>query len=306
MNPSELNALMHAVLDGEATPSESRELDRILATDPTAKAKYYELQLLFDDLGRIQMAPAPYGIVDAVMERLPRHRTPVSRLRQLFSRTRVSRASATEARSTGRGNTNHRASTTGPYFARGDDMSERKIGILGKRKVWIGTAVAAAAVVLALQYVDWPPGGKDVTGTIVPAQRYRAPQITADDVKVGGQDQTLSTTSNAPAGSSTGSGLDATGRTGLDATGRTGLDATGRTGLDATGRTGLDATGRTGLDATGRTGLDATGRTSLDATGRTGLDATGRNALDATGRNGLDATGRNALDATGRNANNTK
>jgi hypothetical protein len=54
MNPSELTALMHAVLDGEATPGETRELDRILAADPSAKAEFYELQLLFDDLGRIR------------------------------------------------------------------------------------------------------------------------------------------------------------------------------------------------------------------------------------------------------------
>lgn len=30
-------------------------------------------------------------------------------------------------------------------------MGERKIGILGNRKVWIGAGAAAAAVVLALQ-----------------------------------------------------------------------------------------------------------------------------------------------------------
>src|SRR5213075_2668627 len=115
MNPSELDALMHAVLDGEATPDESRGLDRILAADPSAKARFDELQILFEELGRIPMAAAPSGLVDAVMSRLPHRRPSLGRLRQLFSRTRVSRVPSTETRSTGRGNTNHRGSQTGPY-----------------------------------------------------------------------------------------------------------------------------------------------------------------------------------------------
>ena len=180
MDSTELNALMHAVLDGEASQGEARELERILAADPAAQARYYELQMLFDDLARIPMAAVPAGMVESVMERLPRRRPPIGRLRQLFSRTRVSRAPANETRPTGRGNTKHWGSNTGPYHSRGDDMSE-KIGILGNRKVWIGGGIAAAAVVLALQYVDFPPNGKDVSGTIVPAQRYRAAQPTAAD-----------------------------------------------------------------------------------------------------------------------------
>jgi len=184
MNPSELDALMNAVLDDEATPDESRELDRILAADPSAKARFHKLQILFDDLGRIPMAAAPAGLVDSVMSRLPHRRPPLGRLRQLFSRSRVSRVPSTEARSTGRGNTNHRGSQTGPYYLRGDNMSERKIG---SPKVWIGAAAATAAVVLALQYVDFPPKSGDGSGTIVPAQRYRAAQPTAEDVKLGGQ-----------------------------------------------------------------------------------------------------------------------
>src|SRR6516164_1956319 len=101
MDSTELNALMHAVLDGEASQGEARELERILAADPAAQARYYELQMLFDDLARIPMAAVPAGMVESVMERLPRRRPPIGRLRQLFSRTRVSRAPASEARSSG-------------------------------------------------------------------------------------------------------------------------------------------------------------------------------------------------------------
>jgi anti-sigma factor RsiW len=40
MNPSEIDALMNAVLDGEATPDESRQLERALAADPSAKGPF--------------------------------------------------------------------------------------------------------------------------------------------------------------------------------------------------------------------------------------------------------------------------
>ena len=64
-------------------------------------------------------------------------------------------------------------------------MSEQKSGS-GKRKIWIGGGIAAVAVVLAMSSgIDFPPGSKDTAGTIVPAQRYRAPQDTAEDVQAG-------------------------------------------------------------------------------------------------------------------------
>ena len=44
MNPTERTRLMHAVLDGEATPEETRELERLLAADPAARAEYDELR----------------------------------------------------------------------------------------------------------------------------------------------------------------------------------------------------------------------------------------------------------------------
>ena len=56
---------------------------------------------------------------------------------------------------------------------RSNEMSQEKSG--SKRKIWIGGAIAAAAVVLAISSgIDFPPGSKDTAGTIVPAQRYRA------------------------------------------------------------------------------------------------------------------------------------
>ncbi len=56
-------------------------------------------------------------------------------------------------------------------------MSEQNTSSIGNRKIWIGAGIAAAAVIVAVSTgVDFPPGGKDTAGTIVPAQRYQAPQ----------------------------------------------------------------------------------------------------------------------------------
>ena len=77
-------------------------------------------------------------------------------------------------------------------------MSEEKSGSFGKRKIWIGGGIAAAAVILAVSSgVDFPPGSKDTVGTIVPAVRYRAEQPTAADVKLG--DTTVGAGQTAPA-----------------------------------------------------------------------------------------------------------
>ena len=64
-------------------------------------------------------------------------------------------------------------------------MSEQNTSSVGNRKIWIGAGVAAAAVIVAVSTGVLPPSGKDTAGTIVPAQRYMAPQPTAADVKLG-------------------------------------------------------------------------------------------------------------------------
>ncbi len=55
------------------------------------------------------------------------------------------------------------------------------------KKIWMGGAVAAAAVA-AIVVLQSGPGGKpaekDVVGTVMPAQRYRAEQPTSSDVQV--------------------------------------------------------------------------------------------------------------------------
>src|SRR5215467_8156800 len=181
MKPAELNASMHAVLDGEATPDEARELERALAADPAARHRFEEWRELWDGLGRIELAYPPEGLVANVMADLP-HGRPEADDDQLFPPSGVIAASSKESRVISRGTSTkvQAISQTGPFF-RGESMISKR------SKVWIGVAVAVAAIAIGSQFVNYPPNGDEAAGTIAPAQRYRAPQMTGHDVKVGAQ-----------------------------------------------------------------------------------------------------------------------
>ena len=58
-----------------------------------------------------------------------------------------------------------------------------------KSATWIGVAVVGVALVgAASYYFDIPPRGDNLTGTVTPAQRYRAEQqVGAQDVKLADQ-----------------------------------------------------------------------------------------------------------------------
>ena len=88
-------------------------------------------------------------------------------------------------------------------------MSEQKGGLggLGNRKIWIGGGIAVAAAIVAIGTGLVPPNSSETAGSIVPAQRYRAPQPTAGDVQgqpgAGGQSAPIAgdPTANAGGGS---------------------------------------------------------------------------------------------------------
>jgi len=312
MKPAELQVLMHAVLDGEATAAEIRELQQALAADPAARARFEEWRELWDGLGQIERAYPPEGLVAAVMAALPRQRPAGEDDDQPFPAPGVFAPSSTGSRvTTGETSTTvHAISRTGP-FTRGESMTSKR------SKVWIGVAVAVAAIAIGSQFVDYPPKGQDAAGTIAPAQRYRAQQMTGDDVKVGGASgvQAGQPGAIAPAavgGAAARDALDAS-RNALDAS-RSALDAS-RAALDGVNRAALDGTNRNALDSS-RAALDAS-RAALDGINRAALDGThrNRNALDGTNRNALDASraaldasrsavdaSRNALDGTNRSA----
>src|SRR5271155_273118 len=194
--------LMHAVLDGEATPGEALELERLLVADPVARAQFEELRGLFDGLAAVPKEFPPEGLVSSVLAKVPRDSTRPRGFDQPLSQSRVFGQTTKGARGTTPvgSATVHRISQPGPFF-RGKSMSEQS-GSFSKRKVWIGIGIAAAALILVLFYTgDFPPSGKDAVGTIVPAQRYQAPQNTAD-VKPGSLSGSQSTEAAAVTGGS--------------------------------------------------------------------------------------------------------
>jgi anti-sigma factor RsiW len=207
MNDPKLIRLMHEVLDGEASPEDARELARRVAADPGARATYEELQRLFEAIGRVPKAFPPEGLVAAVMAKLPARIARQDRPHQLFSQSGVIGASSDEIRGIRTGSAARVQRTSDPNsHVGGNQMNdEQKRGSFSKNKVWIGIGLALAGVVVATQYFNFPPTSETTSGTIVPAQRYRAEQPTAADVKVG--DATTGSGQTAPTG--VGSGADA-------------------------------------------------------------------------------------------------
>ena len=58
--------LMSAVLDGEGTQEEARQLERLLAEDAGARAEYDVLSRLFAQLQSVPRLDPPPGLADAV------------------------------------------------------------------------------------------------------------------------------------------------------------------------------------------------------------------------------------------------
>jgi anti-sigma factor RsiW len=197
MNHSQLQELMHTVLDGEATAEETRELEERLARDAKASAEFAALRYVFEGLRNVPQAFPPEGLVASVMANIPQTMPRRHRSDQLFSSAGVFEANLKKARGRRLGKTTgiHRVFQSWA-FLRGDAMNEQNSSFSGKRKLLIGGGIAVAAVAVAVSTGILPPSGSDTAGTIVPAQRYRAPQITAEDVKLGGQTgaQTTQTT----------------------------------------------------------------------------------------------------------------
>jgi hypothetical protein len=233
MRDFERTQLMHVVLDGAATPDEALELERVLGADPAARTEFENLKSLFEGLSRVPKAFPPEGLVAAVMASVPRRPVPQDHSSQLYSESGVFRQSSMEARGANPGKSAkvQQVSQPGPYL-KGQNVSEQKNGFFSKRKVWIGGGIAAAAAVLAVSFgIDFPPGVKDTIGTIVPAVRFRAPQNTADDVKLGNPSSQSAQTN--PAGA-TGQGNAGAGPSGAGPSG-VGASGTGPSGVGPSG-----------------------------------------------------------------------
>ena len=173
MKPSELTELMYAVLDGEATPAEARELERHLVAQPEARAEFDSLRALFDELKALPQAFPPEGLVASVMADLPSSQLSVpSRVISKTTQAYPGKIAGDPISDTAR-----RASRSA-LFSGSESMNEQKSGARFNRKViWVGGGIAALAVILvASSSFDFPPGGSNTSGAIVPAQRFRAEQ----------------------------------------------------------------------------------------------------------------------------------
>jgi anti-sigma factor RsiW len=183
MSAAATTRLMHAVLDGEATPAEARELEGLLEADPALRERYAEWQTLFDAMQHMPRAYPPEGLVAAVMANIPH--SPAGPGSQLPAHSRV----------IGVTSETHRAipATSAPILRTpramappGGMMSDQQNTSSSKRRIWIGAGIAAIAVIVVGGYaLDVPPASKDAVGTIVPAQRFMAPQPKAEEIQVG-------------------------------------------------------------------------------------------------------------------------
>jgi hypothetical protein len=146
---------MFAVLDGEATPEESRELTRLLADNEAAREEYDSLRRLFERLRSVPPLDAPQDLAGAALDRRLRNAPPERRSR-----------------------------SSGSSKTRRGNMSPNR----SKQLIWMGGGIAVAAVVaVAFLTIDYPPDSRKTAGTVAPAQRYRAEQPKAGDVKLGDQ-----------------------------------------------------------------------------------------------------------------------
>jgi hypothetical protein len=80
MNDVGIEQLMHDVLDGAATAEDSARLEQRLAADPALRARFTELQDLFEALNRAPMVEPPAGMHAELMQTIEseagRTRTP--------------------------------------------------------------------------------------------------------------------------------------------------------------------------------------------------------------------------------------
>jgi len=169
---SPLTELMHAVLDGEASDAEARELEVQLAADPAAQAEFEGWKRLFEALDAVPKEHAPEGLVASIVSAMPEAPGALGEAPQPFPGPRVLGHTAFE--------------TSRPVPIRSVTMTEQSSRrIFAHRKAWLGGGIAAAAAVVVAQIAFDFPLPKDVVGTVIPAQRYRAAQNGSEQVQLG-------------------------------------------------------------------------------------------------------------------------
>ena len=185
MTLSRTDELMHAVLDGEASAAQVRELEQRLAGDAAARTRFDELRYLFEGLDRVPKAFPPEGLVASVLANIPQNGDNFAGDRQPLPARGVLEGSSSKARGRRPGSDERVRQAFQPWLLlRGRDMNDRKGG-LGNRRLVIGGGMAIAAAIVVVATGVYPPNATETAGTIVPAKRYIAPQNAAADVQLG-------------------------------------------------------------------------------------------------------------------------
>ena len=302
---------MHAVLDGEATEAEARDLDRLLAAEPAARSEFEHLRGLFDGLNRVPQVFPPEGLVAAVLANIPQNSSPRGRTDQLSLRSRVIGLALMKARgkSPGKSATDPSAYQPGIYL-REWKMSEQSSSLSRKRNVWIGGGIAIAAALFALSYtIDFPAGVQNTVGTIVPAQRYKAPQPVIEDVKAGGQAATQSvplqagSATNAAASNAVSAG---TGNNGVSAGQMTNAMTQGAAAnaVNAGTTNAVNAGTFNAVNAGTTNAVNAGTFNAVNAGTTNAVNASTSNAIGAATANAVNASTSNAVNASTNNAVN--
>jgi anti-sigma factor RsiW len=171
MTSAESIRLMHAVLDGAASAEDKAALERLLAADPAARVEFESQCRLFEALSRLPQREPPAGFADGVMSALQRSKGISSPRHQPFSTSGVIGPSASDiiVRKPGSPATTTRKPSGSNFGSQHMSTSRRGLWITG------GVAAAVAALFLG-GGIQFPTSGENATGTIAPAQRYRAPQ----------------------------------------------------------------------------------------------------------------------------------
>lgn len=180
MDARRLHELMHAVLDGEATPEERDELERWLERDEAAFREYAALRSLFATLAEQPVFEPPKDLVERIAAALPVEPARAAEIPDQLSD--APRVIAARPQRTGWAS---RLSTIVRWLFQSDTTTTESWTMNANRRIWVGGAAAAAAVGIAMFAFDYPPKSQDVLGTVVPAERYRAPQAGAEAVKLG-------------------------------------------------------------------------------------------------------------------------
>jgi hypothetical protein len=296
---SPLTELMHAVLDGEASNAEARELEMRLAADPAARAEFEDWKRLFVALEAVPKEHAPEGLLASIASAMPEapgatgQPFPGRRVlghalfgfpRRVFGESRAMQPP-------------HVASS---IPTRSVTMTQQS-RIFAHRKAWLGAGIAAAAAVVVAQVAFDFPVAKDVVGTVAPAERYRAAPNGSEDVKLGvaAGSTANSTATNEASRSIAEKSADLTAQQKADLTAQQRADLTAQQRADlTTAQQKADLTAQQKADLTAQQKADLTVQQKADLTVQQRADLTAQQRADLTAQQRADLTAQQRADLT--------